>query len=294
MCGWVTKKRLALIGGLILFAIALWQWHADAAIATWVQAAFSVLAIVAAIWVAEMQADRQRLLEASRERAGQVKRLEAIQAICKHAAQLLHDVSARRADKGYIDKPQVRRVEVSQLEDARIALASIPLHDVAPWQVAEAVLTLLRSTGDVREAITNTPSLTSSWTTQRGELFRVNAGLANKACASIRDALRSVGVREAQPAGTTSVSESPVPDMAPLVDAVYAPDSGVSGEPTLVHVQFSDDTQRDIVSYFGGPQDPKVYANLATIHSSDARYHVWYYAQPEMMRQALPVPTRAG
>lgn len=291
MSRWINRKRLALAAGAVLFGVALWRWHDDSAIASWVQAGFSVLAIVAAIWIAEMQGDRQRRLEAFREKAALVHRLEAIKAICKHAEQVLEDIAARRADSSYIDKPQVRRVEVSQLEDARTALAGIPLHDVAPWPVAEAVLALLRSTGDVREAIANTQQLTTSWTSQRGELFRANAALAKKAGASVQNALNSVRGDESSTTDTPSLPVVTVTDMSRLVEAAHAPGSDIRGEPTVVHVQFSDDTQRDIITYFGGPQDPNVYENLATIHSSDARYHVWYYALPDTARMGIPTPT---
>ncbi|MCP3713003.1 hypothetical protein M3I54_39980 [Paraburkholderia sp. CNPSo 3274] len=291
---WVNRKKLALAGGTVLFGVALWRWHDDSAIASWVQAGFSVLAIVAAIWVAEMQADRQRRLEASREKATHVHRLEAIKAICKHAEQVLEEIAARRADSSYVDKPQVRRVEASQLEDARTALASIPLHDVAPWPVAEAVLALLRSTGDVREAIVNTQQLTASWTPLRGELFRVNAAAAKKAGASVQNVLNSVRGDESSPVDPLSSFVPPLPDMSSLVEAAHAPASDLRGNPATVHVQFSDGTQRDIISYFGGPQDPNVHPNLATITSSDPRYHVWYYALPDTARQGLPTPAKAA
>lgn len=288
MSRWVTRKTLALAGGTCLFALALWRWHADSAIASWVQAGFSVLAIVAAIWVAEMQVDRQRLLELSRAQATQVNRLEAILAICRHAAYVLVQVAERRADRHYIDKPQMRRIEVSQLEDARTALANIPLHSVAPWSVAEAVLALLRCTGDVREAINNSPLLTSSWTAERSALFEVNSKLAQVACTAVQNALNSVASTSTMP----EIAIRPPPDTASLVEAANAPSEDATGESTVVHVQFSDSTYRDIISYFGGPQDPNVHPNLATIHSSDARYSVWYYALPESARLGLPKPTQ--
>lgn len=292
MSRYFTRKRLALLGGAVLFALALWRWHEDSTIAAWVQAGFSVLAIVAAIWIAEMQADRQRRLEASRDKANQVQRLEAIQAICKHAEQVLRDIATRRTDSTYIDRPQVRRVEVSQLEEARMALAGIPLHDVAPWPVAEAVLVLLRSTGDVRDAIVNAQQPTMSWTPQRGELFRVNAADAREAGESVQNALDSVRAGESSREDRIYSFAISRPDMSQLVEAAHAPANEARGEPTTVHVQFSDDTQRDIIAYFGGPQDPTVYSNLAAIYTSDPRYDVWYYSLSEFSRQGLPTPTR--
>ncbi len=292
MSGHVAQKLLALLGGTVLFGVALWHWHADSAIAAWMQAGFSVLAIIAAIWIAEVQANRERRLEVSRYRADQIQRLEAIQAICKHAEQILEQIAARRTDPTYIDKPKVRQIELSQLADVRTALMGIPLHDVSPWSVAEAVLSLLRTTGDVRETVMNSPQLTTSWTPQRGELFSVNAAAAKMAGASVRDALNSIRTDEPRHGAPDAPIPDPVPDMYQLVEAVHAPTDNAYGEPTTVHVQFSDETHRDIVSYFGGPQDPNFYPNIAAISSSDPRYHVWYYAQHEGFKQELPIPAR--
>jgi hypothetical protein len=155
------------------------------------------------------------------------------------------------------------------------------------------VLALLRSTGDAREAIINAPQLTASWTCQRDELFRVNAALALRACTSVQNALRFVSPDEPAANETATMSAGSFPDLAPLLEAAHALDLAVDSKPIAVHVQFSDATQRDIVSYFGSPQDPNVYPNLATIQSSDARYHVWYNALPESARVGLPVPTSA-
>lgn len=59
----------------------------------------------------------------------------------------------------------------------------------------------------------------------------------------------------------------------------------------LIYVQFSDSTDTSILSSFGGPQDPDVYANLGTVDSSDPRWLTYYDLFPASAQQYLPTPT---
>jgi len=59
----------------------------------------------------------------------------------------------------------------------------------------------------------------------------------------------------------------------------------------MPHVQFSDDTQSKIVSYFCGPQDPNFWPNCEEIPTWDIRWKVFYEAHPDRMRSTLPEPT---
>ena len=54
----------------------------------------------------------------------------------------------------------------------------------------------------------------------------------------------------------------------------------------MIYVQFSDSAESEIVTYFGGAQDPDVYQNLGVVVSSDPRWKTFY--------EALPAPTQAG
>lgn len=59
---------------------------------------------------------------------------------------------------------------------------------------------------------------------------------------------------------------------------------------TDIHVQFSDETEAEIISYFGSPQDPAVWPNQGTIVAEDARWHKYYEAIPPTARILLPEP----
>jgi hypothetical protein len=284
---------LSIAAFCVAFGSAFWRWHGDSAMAAWVQAAFSVVAIGAAIWIAHNQSERDRRLGKEREQGNLIKHLEAILAICDHARRILDEIATRRNDQSYIDAAQLRRPEITQLEDAKTALAGIPLHDVAPWPVTAAVLTLLRSTGDVREMIANAHHLVISWSAERGEPFSKHAAIASAACDSVRDALFSTTGKTADLPGAASTQPhvAAFNSLSPHQEnALPQHETVESANSISVHVQFSDATLRDVVSYFAGPQDPEVWPHQACIRVSDTRYRVWYNALPELSRTGLPAP----
>lgn len=59
----------------------------------------------------------------------------------------------------------------------------------------------------------------------------------------------------------------------------------------MLNVQFSDDTEKQIVSWFASPQDPTVYPHQGEVTTGDARWHAYYDAQPPMIQALLPTPT---
>ncbi|MDR5815780.1 hypothetical protein QCE62_19525 [Caballeronia sp. LZ033] len=59
---------------------------------------------------------------------------------------------------------------------------------------------------------------------------------------------------------------------------------------TTIYVQFSDDTDTTIISYFSCPQDPDVWANQGTIDSSDPRWKVYFDAQSPFIQGLIPNP----
>jgi hypothetical protein len=57
-----------------------------------------------------------------------------------------------------------------------------------------------------------------------------------------------------------------------------------------IYAQFSDASETAIIAVFGAPQDPKVYANLATLGTSDSRYTTYYSELPAWAQAGLPAP----
>ena len=60
---------------------------------------------------------------------------------------------------------------------------------------------------------------------------------------------------------------------------------------TLLYVQFADDTEEVIISYFGSPNDPEVWPNQGTVEQSDPRWKTYWDAQPILIQRMLPLPT---
>lgn len=44
----------------------------------------------------------------------------------------------------------------------------------------------------------------------------------------------------------------------------------------MIHVQFADDSESEIVSYFACNQDPAVHENLGSVEASDPRWLTYY------------------
>ncbi|MDN0096583.1 hypothetical protein [Yersinia rohdei] len=57
-----------------------------------------------------------------------------------------------------------------------------------------------------------------------------------------------------------------------------------------MHVQFADDTEAVIVSYFCCPQDPIYYSFLGEVEVDDPRWHVFYEKMPDYIQFYLPTP----
>lgn len=58
----------------------------------------------------------------------------------------------------------------------------------------------------------------------------------------------------------------------------------------LVNVQFEDETEAVIISYFAGPQDPAYWKFQGTVDSSDPRWHTYYNSLPDWLKPYLPTP----
>ena len=59
---------------------------------------------------------------------------------------------------------------------------------------------------------------------------------------------------------------------------------------STIYVQFLDESEEEIVSIFGSPQDEKFWPHQGTVDSSDSRYKDYYENMPEISREHLPNP----
>lgn len=59
----------------------------------------------------------------------------------------------------------------------------------------------------------------------------------------------------------------------------------------MLYVQFSDETETVIISYFASPQNPEYYDFLGEVEVDDPRYVIFYNSMPNDIKQYLPTPT---
>ncbi len=59
----------------------------------------------------------------------------------------------------------------------------------------------------------------------------------------------------------------------------------------MLNVQFTDETESKIQSWYLSPQDADAIPNLGTVEADDPRWKAFYESVPEYMRQCFPAPT---
>ncbi|WP_144142654.1 hypothetical protein [Paraburkholderia sp. BCC1884] len=66
---------------------------------------------------------------------------------------------------------------------------------------------------------------------------------------------------------------------------------------TTVNVQFSDNTETTVISFFGGPQDADVFPNQGALDTSDPRWETYYktaYPNGAPSFCNIPAPSKDG
>lgn len=58
----------------------------------------------------------------------------------------------------------------------------------------------------------------------------------------------------------------------------------------ILYVQFSDEIETIIVSWFCCPQSPEYYSFLDEVYADDQRYINFYDSMPEFIRAGMPSP----
>lgn len=62
----------------------------------------------------------------------------------------------------------------------------------------------------------------------------------------------------------------------------------------MLIVQFTDETESKIQSWYLSPQDSDAIPNLGAVEADDPRWKVFYESVPEFMRECFPEPAAAG
>lgn len=60
-----------------------------------------------------------------------------------------------------------------------------------------------------------------------------------------------------------------------------------------IYVQYADSTEKEIIGYFGSPQDVVVFPNQGIVDASDARWATFYATIPSFEQTNFPAPEKA-
>lgn len=58
----------------------------------------------------------------------------------------------------------------------------------------------------------------------------------------------------------------------------------------MIYVQFLEEEEVTIISWFSGPQDPVYYPYFAAITADDPRWVVYFESMPPDLQEVLPKP----
>ena len=114
----------------------------------WIQAIGSILAIVAAAWIAKQQNVHARKLEEYKQAKADKQKLEVIMALMARSHRLAIDVC-----KAYESNEQedIDQISPPLMADTHHALMALPVFDIPEWQLSLDVLMISRALASLRE-----------------------------------------------------------------------------------------------------------------------------------------------
>ncbi|KRA42927.1 hypothetical protein [Pseudoxanthomonas sp. Root630] len=114
----------------------------------WIQAIGSILAIIAAAWIAKQQNMHSRKLEEYKQAKADKQKLEVIMALMARSHRLAIDVC-----KAYESNEQedIDQISPPLMADTHHALMALPVFDIPEWQLSLDVLMISRALASLRE-----------------------------------------------------------------------------------------------------------------------------------------------
>lgn len=117
-------------------------YFVDSSAPAWIQAVGSILAIVAAAWIAQRQTANARKLEDYKQAKSEKQKLEVIMALMARSHGLALDIC-----KAYQTQEQsdIDQISPPLMEDTHQALMALPVFDIPEWQLSLDVLMVSRA-----------------------------------------------------------------------------------------------------------------------------------------------------
>jgi hypothetical protein len=143
----------------------------------WIQAIGSILAIVAAAWIAKQQNVHARKLEEYKQAKVDKQKLEVIMALMARSHRLAIDVCKAYESN---DQEDIDQISPPLMADTHHALMALPVFDIPEWQLSLDVLMISRALASLREQVLALQDSTSE------EEFRNNLKDLNELATEIK------------------------------------------------------------------------------------------------------------
>ena len=152
-----TKTNALLLASIALIALAaacILYTHgcrldlSKDSVPAWIQAIGSIVAIVAATWIAKQQSVQARRLEEHKQAKAEKQKLEVIMALMARSHRLAIDVCNAYESNAQED---IDQIAPSLMADTHHALMALPVFEIPQWQLSLDVLMISRALASLRE-----------------------------------------------------------------------------------------------------------------------------------------------
>ena len=148
-----SKVAIAVAAVVVLSSLAAYAFGYRLDLSTdsapaWIQAIGSILAIVAAAWIAKKQNEHARDLEEDKRAKEEKQKLEVIMALMARSHRLALDVCKAFESQKQED---IDQISPPLMADTHHALMALPVFEIPDWRLSLDVLMISRALASLRE-----------------------------------------------------------------------------------------------------------------------------------------------
>lgn len=146
---WLSAILLViLVGGSVAYCLGYRLDLSKDSTPAWIQAIGSVLAIVAAAWIAKHQNVQARKLEEFKKAKADKQKLEVIIALMSRSHRLSVDVCKAFKSNNQDD---INQISPSLMDDTHKTLMALPIFEIPSWQLSLDALMIGRALASLQE-----------------------------------------------------------------------------------------------------------------------------------------------
>ncbi|GAC1030273.1 hypothetical protein thsps21_11000 [Pseudomonas sp. No.21] len=149
---------ISAIASFLLFCLLCWSvffkgqelGFLENSAPAWIQAVGSILAIIAAAWIAQRQSNHARELEDYKQAKLERQKLQVVMALMARSHGLAEDICRAYESQSQSD---IDQISPPLMEDTHHALMALPVFDIPEWQLSLDVLIVSRSLASLKEQV---------------------------------------------------------------------------------------------------------------------------------------------